>query len=96
MAFKRNFKLFKEERLWWLASILHDPCGKELVNFNAIVKETLVKKMKDLMPQNFEKTLKSFTGSHTLRSFKQPFMKKFEESPMNSKMNFKMLFNQVN
>ena len=62
LAFKTNFKLFKEERLWWLATILHDPSGKELVNFNAIVKETLVKKMKDLMPQNFEKTQKSFTG----------------------------------
>lgn len=37
-AYHKNFKFFKEERLWWLAMVLNDTCAKELVNFNAIVK----------------------------------------------------------
>ena len=55
-SYKKNFKFFKEERLWWLAMVLHDPYGKEIINFNAIVKQTLVKKMKEMMPENFDKT----------------------------------------
>lgn len=44
-AFKANFKYFYEERLWKLAQIEYDPQGFNLVNFNQIVKTTLIRRM---------------------------------------------------
>jgi hypothetical protein len=37
-AYKKNIKYFYEERMWFLAMVMHDPSAKEIINFNAIVK----------------------------------------------------------
>ena len=47
-AFKRSFKYFFEEKIWKLAMVLYDDKAFDLVNFNSIVKSTLICKMKRL------------------------------------------------
>jgi len=47
-AFKRSFKYFFEEKMWKLAQVLHDEKSLDLVNFNPIVKLTLMQKMRRL------------------------------------------------
>ena len=47
-TFTKTFKYFFEEKIWQLARVQHDDTAFNLVNFNQIIKRTLLDRMKRL------------------------------------------------
>ena len=46
-AYKNNFKFFFEERMWFIAKELYEKSAFNLINFNQIVKKTLLDRLKN-------------------------------------------------